>query len=83
MSCRAPAYPDPALHYGALRLAALREKDMTEETLETENEGNAYARTYARTLSPRSSLPLGQAYSPLPARSANWLDGPCLALHVF
>ena len=31
-------------------------------------------------LCPRSSLLLERACSPPPARSANWLDGPCLAL---
>ena len=40
---------------------------------------NAYTRTCARTPSPRSSLLLEQACSPSPARSADWLDGPCLA----
>jgi hypothetical protein len=38
MSGRAPAYRDPALHFDALRLAALREGDRIEEALATENE---------------------------------------------
>ena len=76
MSDRAPAYRDPALHFDALRLVALSEGDRIDYR---ERERNAYARTCSRTLSPRSSLLQGQAYSPLPARSANWLDGPCLA----
>ena len=40
---------------------------------------NAYTRTCARALRPRSSKLLEKACSPLPARSANWLDGLCLA----
>ena len=39
MSNRAPAYRDPVLYFDALRLFALREGDMIEETLATENEG--------------------------------------------
>ena len=38
MSDRAPAYRDPALHFDALRLVALRERGRIEETLATENE---------------------------------------------
>ena len=75
MGDRAPAYRDPALHFDALRLVALHEGDRTQETLATENEKkNACTRTCARALSPRSSLLLEQACSPLLARSANWLD---------
>ena len=62
----------------ALRLFALRGGVRIEKTLATENEGNcfyAYLRTYTN---PRSSLLLRQARSPLPARPAIWLDGPCL-----
>jgi len=79
MSSRAPASRYPVLHFDALRLVALREGDMIEETLATENERDAYTRTCARTPSPRSSLLLEQACSPLPAHSAHWLGGPCLA----
>ena len=80
MRDRAAAYPDPVLHFDALRLAALREGGGIKEALATENERKIVnTRTCARTLSPRSFLLLGKASSPLPARSANWLDGPCLA----
>ena len=79
MSDRAPAYRDAVLHFDALQLVALREGGRTGETLATENEKNAYTRTYSRTLSPCSSLLLGQARSPLLARPADWLVVPCLA----
>ena len=39
MSDRVPTYWYPALHFEALRLAALREGGRTEDTLATENEG--------------------------------------------
>ena len=38
MGGRAPAYLDPALHFDALRLVAVREGGRFEETLATENE---------------------------------------------
>ena len=38
MSNRAPTYQDPALHFDALRLVALREGGRTEETIAIENE---------------------------------------------
>ena len=38
MGDRVPAYRDPALHFDALRLVALREGGRIEETLATENE---------------------------------------------
>ena len=79
MRDRAPAYRDLVLHFDALRLVALREDGRTEEALATENGRKNYARISTRALSPPSSLLLEQACSPLPARSANWLDGPCLA----
>ena len=53
MSNRTPTYRDPALHFDALRLAALREGGRIEEALATENKKNPYTRTCARTLSPR------------------------------
>ena len=80
MRGRVAAYPDPVLHFDALRPAALREGGGIKEALATENERKIVnTRTCARTLSPRSFLLLGKASSPLPARSANWLGGPCSA----
>ena len=38
MRDRVPAYRDPALHFDALRLVALREGDRIEEALTIENE---------------------------------------------
>ena len=78
MSDRAPAYRDPVMHFDALRLAALRGRDRIEGALATENKRKAYTRTCAHEPGPRSSLLLEQACSPLLARSADWLDGPCL-----
>jgi len=41
------AYRDPALHFDALRLAALRKEDRTDETLAaTENGRSACTRTF-------------------------------------
>ena len=62
------------MHFDALRLIALRKGGRIEEALATENA----RKIFAETLTPRSSLLLGQAFSALPFRSANWLDGPCL-----
>ena len=83
MGDRARAYRGHILHFDALRLVALREGGRTEETLATEIERIFYTRTCAHTLS--SSLLLGVACSPLPAHSANWLNGPCygVLLYVF
>ena len=88
MSGRAPAYRDPLLHFDALRLVALREGDRIEEILATENEREMLIRAPAHVhsaLSLRSSSLLEKAGSPLPARSADWLDGPCFGvlLYVF
>ena len=61
MSDRAPAYRDPALHFGALRLVALIGGDRMEEIPATENEGKclyAHLRTYRRTPSPQRILRL-------------------------
>ena len=53
---RAPTYRGPVLHFDALRLVALREGDrIKEKARNREREGNAYTRTCARALSPRSS----------------------------
>jgi len=59
----------------------LSEGGRTEETLAAENERKTLIR--ARALSPRSSLLLGQACSPLPARSANWYEWPLLGVLLF
>ena len=86
MSDIAPAYRDPLLHFDALRHVARPEGGRTEETFAANSEKeNAYTRTCAYTLSPRSSLLLETACCPLPARSANWIDGPCFGalLYVF
>ena len=48
MSDRAPAYRDPALHFGALRLVALREGGRLKETPATENEREMLIRAPAR-----------------------------------
>ena len=52
MSDRAPAYRDPALHFDALRLVALREGGRIEETLATGNERgkciHAHLRAYTQ-----------------------------------
>ena len=79
MRDRGPACRDPVLSFDALSLVVLREGGRTEETLATENRKSAHTRTCALALSPCSSLLLEKACSPHPARSANWLDGPCLA----
>jgi hypothetical protein len=86
MSDIAPAYRDPLLHLDALRHVARPEGGRTEEAFAADSEKeNAYTRTCAYTLSTRSSLLLEKACCPLPARSANWIDGPCFGalLYVF
>ena len=50
---RAPAHREPALHFDALRLVALREEGMIKETLAAENEGKclyAHLRTYTQPM---------------------------------
>ena len=77
---RAPAYRDHVLYFDALRLVALREEDRNEEALRNRERGRSvYTRICVRTLSPNSSLLLEKAFSPLPARSANFLGGLCFA----
>ena len=56
MSNRAPAYRDPALHFDALRLAALREVDRSEKTLATKNEGKVHVRAPAQVHSAHAAL---------------------------
>jgi hypothetical protein len=70
MSDRAPAYRDPALHFGALGLAALLEGGRMEEALATENEGKClyvHLRTYTQPTDPRSFLLLGHRLQPTPS----------------
>ena len=67
MSGRAPAYRDPALHFDALRLVALREGDMIEKTLATENEGKclcAHLRMYTQ---PTKLFTAGASFQPTPS----------------
>ena len=64
-------------HHGAHKTLPQRER--TEETLATENEGKCpYAHLRACT-QPTQLYAAGESCGPLPARSANWLDGLCLA----
>ena len=56
MGDRAPAYRDPALHFDALRLVALRERGRTEETLATENEREMLIRAPAHVHQAHAAL---------------------------
>ena len=70
----------PVLHFGALRLVALRKEGRAEEILAAENEREEPMRAPEQVNSANAALRCwSAACSPLPARSANWLDGPCLA----
>ena len=73
MSDRAPAHRDPSLHFDALRLVALLEGEIIENTSATERTKEKCLREHRRTYA------LPKSFSPLQARSVNWLDGPCLA----
>ena len=65
---RAPAYRDPALHFDALRLVALREGDRTEETLATENEREACLYAHLRTYTQPTQLLLPEhSFQPTPS----------------
>jgi hypothetical protein len=80
MSGRAPAYRDPVLHLDAPRLVKLREGGRIEETLATGKERGMPIRAPAHVHPVHAAICCwSTAYSSLPARSANWLDGPCLA----
>ena len=80
MRDKAPAYRDPALHFDALRLAALHGAGRIEEALETENEREILIRAPAHVHSAHAALCCwSTAHIPLPARSAKSLDGACLA----
>ena len=56
MSGRAPAYRGTVLHFGALRLVALREGGRIKETLATENEGKVLIRAH-ENVHPASAAP--------------------------
>ena len=56
MSNRAPAYRDYLSHFDALRLVALREGGMIEETLATENERKPPIRAHAHVQSAHYAL---------------------------
>ena len=71
------------LHFDALRPVALREGDRIEETL-AENEREMLVRAPAYVHSAHAALCCwSTACSPLPARYANWLDGPCLSCSMY
>ena len=53
---RAPAYREPVLHFDALRLVALREGDMNEGALGTENESEVLKRAPAHVEPARSAF---------------------------
>ena len=77
----APACRGPVLRYETLSLVALCEGDRIEETLATENEREVLKRASAHVHPDHAAhCCWSTASSPLPARSANWLDGPCLAI---
>ena len=56
MSDRTPAYRDPVLHFGTLRLVALREGDRIEENHATENEREMLMRAPAHVHSAHAAL---------------------------
>ena len=56
MRDRAPAYRDLLLHFGAVRLVALREGDMNEGALGTENESEVLKRAPAHVEPARSAF---------------------------
>ena len=85
MSDRAPAYRGPVLHFDALRLVALRERDGTEETFATESEGGcllAHLRTYAQ---PAQLFAAGASFQPTPSPLCELACWPLLGvlLYVF
>ena len=53
---RALAYQDPILHFDALHLVALRERDGIEETLATENDREVRIRAPAHMHSAHAAL---------------------------
>ena len=67
MSGRAPAYRGTVLHFGALRLVALREGGRIKETLATENERKflyARLRTYTQ---PTQLFAVRASFQPIPS----------------
>jgi hypothetical protein len=78
---QSPPYRDPALHFHAPRLIALRGGDRNEETPKTDNKGGVLMRrACARTPSRATFCCWSAAFSPHPARSADWRRVPCLAI---
>ena len=68
------------MHFDALRLVAQHEAGRFGETPAAENERGILIRAHAQVHSAHAALCCWDtAYSPLPARSANWLDGSCFA----
>ena len=68
MRGKVPAYRDPALHFDALHLVALREGGRTEKALAAESERRMHMRrACAHTFSPRSSLLLEHSLPPTPS----------------
>ena len=87
MSDRAPTYRDPALHFDALRLVALREGDRIEETLATENKREkcfyAHLRAYTQpTQLFAAGAPLA-AHSQSALRTGLMAPAWCPALDVY
>ena len=79
MRDRAPVYREHVLNFDALRLVALREGHRTEATLAKDNEREMLIRAPAHVHSAHAALCCwSTSCSLLPARSANWLDDPCL-----
>ena len=67
MSDRAPAYRDPVLHFGALRLVALREEDRIEESSQQKTREKclyAHLRTYTQ---PTQLLAAEASFQPTPS----------------
>ena len=67
MSDRAPAYRDPALHFDALRLVALRERDRIEKTLATENEIKFLFAQLHTCTQPTQLIAAGASFQPIPS----------------
>ena len=75
----APPYRDPALHFHAPRLIALRRGDRNEETPKTENKREVLMRrACARALSPRSFLLLEHSMQPTPSPLCGLASWPLL-----
>ena len=62
MRGRLPTYRDPALHFDALRLVALRERGRTEGTLATENERGKCLHVHLRTYTQPTQILTASGY---------------------